>query len=241
MRNRVFVPLHLVGIALYVSLLLLPSPTRATSTQAQDDLPARVAVLEAQVAALTERVARLEAVLTAQQVTVQNGSSSTVYIGYTPSPITNSSTNLYSGPSTNYRIAGFVGQGQPLDIVGCNDACDWYALTGGYWIAAPLVDNPPSDPRRIGAPDQPVQNVFPTIVAATATPESSNASANSNPAATPVPVCACSSDLYNCSHFDTQPAAQACFAYCNATGAGDIHGLDGNDNDGLACESLSEG
>jgi hypothetical protein len=29
--------------------------------------------------------------------------------------------------------------------------------------------------------------------------------------------------------------------YCEAQGAGDIHGLDGNDDDGLACESLPGG
>jgi endonuclease/exonuclease/phosphatase family metal-dependent hydrolase len=54
-------------------------------------------------------------------------------------------------------------------------------------------------------------------------------------------ACNCSSNLYNCSDFDTQPEAQACMEYCEAQGAGDIHGLDGNDDDGLACESLPGG
>ena len=49
--------------------------------------------------------------------------------------------------------------------------------------------------------------------------------------------CACYADLYNCSDFATQAAAQACFNHCMAQGAGDIHRLDG-DNDGIACESL---
>lgn len=53
----------------------------------------------------------------------------------------------------------------------------------------------------------------------------------------PSPVCDCSGDIYNCSHFPTQAAAQACYEYCRSLGKGDIHHLDG-DNDGLACESL---
>jgi endonuclease YncB( thermonuclease family) len=51
-------------------------------------------------------------------------------------------------------------------------------------------------------------------------------------------VCDCSGDIYNCSDFSTRAAAQACYDYCVSVGRGDIHGLDGNDNDGLACESL---
>ncbi|GAG83978.1 unnamed protein product, partial [marine sediment metagenome] len=44
-------------------------------------------------------------------------------------------------------------------------------------------------------------------------------------------------NLYNCSDFSTQAAAQACYDYCISQGAGDIHDLD-RDNDGIACESL---
>ena len=51
------------------------------------------------------------------------------------------------------------------------------------------------------------------------------------------PVCSCSSSLYNCSDFSTRASAQACYDYCNSTGHGDIHRLDG-DNDGSACEDL---
>ena len=39
----------------------------------------------------------------------------------------------------------------------------------------------------------------------------------------------------DCGDFATQAAAQA---FMIASGAGDPHGLDGNDNDGRACESL---
>lgn len=54
----------------------------------------------------------------------------------------------------------------------------------------------------------------------------------------PQAACDCSGDLYNCGDFGSQDEAQACFDYCKSTGAGDPHKIDGNDNDGLACESL---
>lgn len=48
--------------------------------------------------------------------------------------------------------------------------------------------------------------------------------------------CSCTSDALNCTDFQTQASAQACFNFCIAQGAGDIHKLDQN-NDGVACES----
>lgn len=54
-----------------------------------------------------------------------------------------------------------------------------------------------------------------------------------------VGVCPCEADTLNCTDFETQPDAQACFESClNETGI-DIHRLDAN-NDGAACESLPE-
>jgi micrococcal nuclease len=50
-------------------------------------------------------------------------------------------------------------------------------------------------------------------------------------------VCNCSSNIYNCGDFTTHAEAQACFEYCISMGRGDVHRLDG-DNDDLACESL---
>jgi micrococcal nuclease len=67
-------------------------------------------------------------------------------------------------------------------------------------------------------------NTSPSIVQPTAT-------------SAPAPVCSCSGDNYNCSDFSTHNAAQQCYAYCISQGAGDIHGLD-RDNNGSACESL---
>lgn len=50
-------------------------------------------------------------------------------------------------------------------------------------------------------------------------------------------VCDCSGNRYNCSDFDTQAAAQACFAACQAEAGEDVHRLDGG-GDGIVCESL---
>jgi endonuclease YncB( thermonuclease family) len=50
--------------------------------------------------------------------------------------------------------------------------------------------------------------------------------------------CACSGPDLDCKDFKTHNSAQACYEYCRNAGHGDIHRLDGNDNDGLACESL---
>ncbi len=61
------------------------------------------------------------------------------------------------------------------------------------------------------------------------------------PSATPTSQagpCECYANLYNCSDFNTQREAQACFDHCWALGYGDVHRLDG-DGDGIACESLT--
>lgn len=50
--------------------------------------------------------------------------------------------------------------------------------------------------------------------------------------------CSCSANIYNCGDFTTHAEAQAVHDCCVAQVGYDIHKLDGNDNDGLACESL---
>lgn len=50
--------------------------------------------------------------------------------------------------------------------------------------------------------------------------------------------CGCEGDSLNCDNFSSQEDAQACYQQCMNTVYKDIHGLDGNDADGLACESL---
>jgi hypothetical protein len=63
----------------------------------------------------------------------------------------------------------------------------------------------------------------------------------SQPPTQPPVVAACdcfSGDTLNCGNFNSHAAAQACYDQCIADVGYDVHGLDGNDNDGLACESL---
>lgn len=58
-------------------------------------------------------------------------------------PSCNRSSNLRSGPGTNYTIAGSCSPGGRLAIDGRNQAGDWLQLTNGKWIAAFLVNNIP--------------------------------------------------------------------------------------------------
>jgi micrococcal nuclease len=60
------------------------------------------------------------------------------------------------------------------------------------------------------------------------------------PAITPVVSDSCSCPVVDldCGDFSTHSQAQAVYECCVATKGYDVHRLDGNDNDGLACESL---
>ena len=107
----------------------------------------------------------------------------------------------------------------------------WEAVAAAPCVSAsnvylPLVSKPAAGP----GPATPVPTVAPTAIP-TAIP---------TVAPTTEAPCACVSDTLNCSDFATQGAAQACYSYCVAQGAGDVHGLD-RDGNGLACESLPAG
>jgi hypothetical protein len=54
------------------------------------------------------------------------------------------SSNLRSGPGTNYSVVGNAQPGQCLTITGRTAAGDWYQLSNGHWIAAFLVRNAPT-------------------------------------------------------------------------------------------------
>lgn len=82
-----------------------------------------------------------------------------------------------------------------------------------------------------------------TIPTATATP-SPTATNTTVPTATatstpqpPGGCSTCSANVYNCSDFGSQAAAQACHDYCMQRVGYDVHELD-SDGDGEACESL---
>ena len=68
-------------------------------------------------------------------------------------------------------------------------------------------------------------------------PPSTNTSQNKNISSSNL-NCSCSSNIYNCPDFSTHAEAQALYDCCIQKVGYDVHRLDGNDNDGLACESL---
>lgn len=59
-----------------------------------------------------------------------------------------------------------------------------------------------------------------------------------DPAPVPTSWYSCSSNVYNCSDFSTHAEAQTVYEGCLMQVGYDVHDLDGNDKDGLACESL---
>lgn len=102
------------------------------------------------------------------------------------------------------------------------------ALTPRAWLPYIIQSNAPT------ATFTPTRT--PTI---TRTPTATNTPTETATATATDPggPCGCSFNQYNCSDFSTQAEAQACYNYCVSQGAGDIHGLD-SDDDGEACESL---
>jgi len=50
-----------------------------------------------------------------------------------------SNSNLRGGPGTTYERTGSAAAGSSISLVACNDACDWYQLSDGNWIADFLV------------------------------------------------------------------------------------------------------
>jgi len=104
-----------------------------------------------------------------------------------------------------------------------------YAQEFDHWIFAPAVQ------KSYPAPMRPTPTPFPTP---TPTPTTTfTPTPTLRPTLTVAPMCDCSGNIYNCSDFDTQTEAQACYEHCISLGRGDIHRLDA-DNDGIACEAL---
>lgn len=87
----------------------------------------------------------------------------------------------------------------------------------------------------------PTQTHTPPPSATRTSTATSQPTATTRPPDTAVPTtasCTCSGNVYNCASFPLPDGTTAdqCFDYCIAQGAGDIHGLDG-DNDNHACEN----
>jgi len=55
-----------------------------------------------------------------------------------------------------------------------------------------------------------------------------------------IEACDCYTPSMNCEDFQTRQAAQACYELCLKVRGGDVFGLDGKDNDGLACEDTPD-
>ncbi len=106
------------------------------------------------------------------------------------------------------------------------------------YIIAPFTAAPPTIWRPMAATTPaprpaPTETSIPTITpTATRTP-------TNTPEPTPtLSPCTCFGGRYDCGDFDKQAEAQACYDYCLKQRGHDVHGLDGNDNDGVVCESL---
>jgi len=111
-----------------------------------------------------------------------------------------------------------------------------FSAAAGNNIYLPIILNQPT-PIPTAPPTSTISPRETPLPTATNTPQPT---ATPQPAATNTPqpgVCLCTGNLYNCSDFSSEAAAQACYNHCVSVGAGDIHRLDENNN-GVACESL---
>lgn len=183
-------------------------------------------------AASTEPVAEPEVSRNAQQV-------------QPPGTDTNDDANLRSGPGTEYPVAGSSPAGQPLLIVAQNMAGDWLKLDSGLWIARFLVNG-------TDGMTWPIDNTQPAIEVPGPVVE-----ATAPQVVDPTPVVAVPTPVV----VEQPPAASQCDpsypdvcippkSVVGDLDCGDIrqfarfrvlqpdpHGFDGNDNDGLGCES----
>jgi len=241
MSQRTILLVSLASVLLFMALYTAPSVQTTSTANAQSDLSIRVSELEAQIADLTVRIERLEDQVGIEPTPTPTTppTSTTTSAPDNTEPTANLNANLRGGPDTTYDIVGSTRQGQVLNIVACNPACDWYQLADGAWIAGFLVDNAPANLPTITV-DEPA-SASAAVEVNTSTPPTPTPTPQP-PTATPQPsviteVCNCSGNTNNCSDFNSQADAQACFAYCVNEGRGDIHRLDA-DNDNLACESL---
>lgn len=87
-------------------------------------------------------------------------------------PTTNRDANLRAGPGTEYAVIGGTRSGDILQIVGKNSDGTWYKLNNDAWIAASLVNNPPTDLAVVSAPPPPATATPVPVVVATQAQES---------------------------------------------------------------------
>jgi SH3-like domain-containing protein len=127
------------------------------------------------------------------------------------------SVNLRSGAGVSFDVVGSLANGSQIKVIGeqtTNDGYLWYVIIyseGTAWIYSGLTS--------IARPS--IQVILPTQA----------------PLAV-VSNCSCSGADLDCSHFSNSVDAQACYNKCVAEVGRDYHRLDGEDNDGWACEML---
>ena len=155
-------------------------------------------------------------------------------------PVANTTVTVHEGPSIDAAVVITAQPGQQMTVAGQDSTGQWLQLASGYWVTAAAIDNVPAGLPVVDVAAQQSNGnptVVPTVVLAeaaepTATPlwqrEESGVIFTSN--------CPCDQgDTLNCSNFDIDIDAQACYLRCMDLTSLDVHELDG-DEDGTACE-----
>lgn len=208
----------------------VPLPTWTATPEAQPTEPPPTAVPVATEPPPTDMPAP-----TVEPVTATAVPAATATAVEAPSgPVANSQANVREGPGTEYAVMVVAEPGQAMVVTGKDSSGEWLQLGSGYWIAAALVDNAPSD--------LPVTAVVAQLPGGNPTPAQEAA-----PAATPswqreengivfTSDCPCDQgDTLNCPSFGVDMDAQACYMRCMDLTGEDVHKLD-RDKDGSACE-----
>ena len=136
--------------------------------------------------------------------------------------------------------------GTEIQLIGEDTASDgstWYEFVyrgDSAWVHSDLTSETRPVAQPAAQPQQPSGGQ--EAPEPTAQPEQSQAQPTQRPTQPPAPPpvaagCSCAGDTLNCSDFGPSSEAQACYNKCMAERGFDVHRLDGNDNDGLACES----
>lgn len=124
---------------------------------------------------------------------------------------TTENVNVRSGPGTDYDRIGSLPAGSRITVVGEQNG--WYEFNftfGTGWVVGQYTSlNKPQ-----------------------------NVDNSGNGSSTTVPACNCNGPDLDCSDFATHSQAQACYSTCMIQRGSDVYSLDGEDNDGRACEAL---
>ena len=155
-------------------------------------------------------------------------------------PVANTTVTVHEGPSLDAVVVITAQPGQQMTVAGQDSTGQWLQLASGYWVTAAAIDNVPAGLPVVDVAAQ-QSNGNPTVVPTVVLAEAAE------PTATPLwqreeggviftSNCPCDQgDTLNCSNFDIDIDAQACYLRCMDLTSLDVHELDG-DEDGTACE-----